>query len=111
MTFQMTPTKQKIHKSIDGKVPLMQLATKDACKSVSEIDEMTKPHKFRSEPETLQLVSCLVPSNHDALHRLNHAPLKQKKKEGGRFHLWAHDKDGRSTATAPSKCDGSHTFK
>ncbi|CAJ1967241.1 unnamed protein product [Sphenostylis stenocarpa] len=53
---------------------LKQLATKTARKSVLAINGMTKPHKFRSEPEALQLVSCLVPSNHDALHRLNHTP-------------------------------------
>ncbi|CAJ1941034.1 unnamed protein product [Sphenostylis stenocarpa] len=70
----MAPTKQKIHKSTGGKVPLKQLATKAARKSVPAIDGMTKPHNFRLEPEALQLVSCLVPSNHDALHRLNHAP-------------------------------------
>ncbi|CAJ1939254.1 unnamed protein product, partial [Sphenostylis stenocarpa] len=63
----MAPTKQKVHKSTGGKVPLKQLATKAARKSVPAIDGVTKPHKFRSEPEALQLVYCLVPLNHDTL--------------------------------------------
>ncbi|CAJ1975333.1 unnamed protein product [Sphenostylis stenocarpa] len=70
----MAPTKQKVHTSTGGKTPQKQLAMKTARKSVPTTDEVKKPHKFRSGLVPLQLVSCLVPSKHDVLRLLNHAP-------------------------------------
>ncbi|XP_028630737.1 histone H3.3-like [Grammomys surdaster] len=43
----MGPTKQTGHKSIRGKVPRLQLATKVALKSAPSTGEVENPHRYR----------------------------------------------------------------